>query len=265
MSAKYLMSSLMRHVSTSTHAIATYRVHLVQTKGEFNKKVMMNDKPVVVEFTAAWCRPCRHLYPRLEAGIAKSEIDVDLAKVDLARINPTEEDIGVRCQIDEYDIPALVADFGIRDVPTLIAIKNGKVVDKLTGFYDKDAVTSLINKLKDSNVTENKRPVSTRSSGMTMSEEGLSRAGIEFLKAFEKTKTSDKTLVVLITAEWCQPCKVLMSCIESSPQVKLDKVSQYLLLILTFVSIQLFNILRCSLANWTWMTFQKKYLTSGDD
>ena len=92
MSAKYLMSSLtrhvtrnVRHVSTSTHVMATYQVHLVHTKGEFNKNVMKNDKIVLMEFTAAWCRPCRNLHPKLKAGILKSEIDLDLAKVDLAR------------------------------------------------------------------------------------------------------------------------------------------------------------------------------------
>ena len=81
-----------RHVSTSSHVMAKYSVHLVQTKGEFNKKVMKNDKPVVVEFTAAWCRPCRNLHPKLKAGILKSEIDLDLAKVDLARIKIQNEE-----------------------------------------------------------------------------------------------------------------------------------------------------------------------------
>ena len=102
MSAKFLVSSLsrhvawnVRHVSTSTQVMATYQVHLVQTKGEFNNKVMMNVKPVVVEFTAAWSRPCRNLHPRLEAGILKSKIDVDLAKSDHARIPlQNEEDRG---------------------------------------------------------------------------------------------------------------------------------------------------------------------------
>ena len=81
-----------RHVSTSSHVMVTYQVHLVQTKGEFNKKVMKNDKPVVIEFTAAWSNRCRNLHPKLEAGILKSEIYVDLAKVDLARMKlPTRK------------------------------------------------------------------------------------------------------------------------------------------------------------------------------
>ena len=83
-------------------------------------------------------------HPRLKAGILKSEIDVDLAKVDLARIPlQNEEDRGVRCQLGYYDIAALWTEFGIQDVPTLIAIKNGEVVDKMVGYYDEDAVTSL--------------------------------------------------------------------------------------------------------------------------
>ena len=76
MSAKYLMSSLTRHVtrnarhvSTSSHVMATYQVHLVQTKGEFNKKVMKNDKPVLIEFTAANCSMEQALQePSSEAG-----------------------------------------------------------------------------------------------------------------------------------------------------------------------------------------------------
>ena len=85
MSAKYLISLTRhvarnaRHVFTSTHVMATYHVHLVHTKGEFNKKVMINDKTVVVEFTVAWSKRCRNLHPKLEAGILKSEINVDLA------------------------------------------------------------------------------------------------------------------------------------------------------------------------------------------
>ena len=46
--------------------------------------------------------------------------------------------------LGHYDIAALWTEFGIQDVPTLIAIKTGEVVDKLVRIYDEDAVTSLI-------------------------------------------------------------------------------------------------------------------------
>ena len=61
----------------------------------------------------------------------------------------------MRSQLGQDDIAALVADFGIQEVPTLIAIKNREVVDKLIGFYDKDVVTSLIRKFREKHVTEN--------------------------------------------------------------------------------------------------------------
>ena len=73
MSAKFLMSLVtrhvarnVRHVSTSSHVMATYRV---QTKGEFLDKVTNSDKPVVVNFPAEWFDICRNLLPRIGAGI----------------------------------------------------------------------------------------------------------------------------------------------------------------------------------------------------
>ena len=155
---------------------------------------------------------------------------MDLAKVDLARIPiQNEEDIGVRCQLSDYDIAVLWTELRIQNVPTLIAIKNGEVVDKLVGYYDEDAVKSHINKLRDINVTDNTGPMSTRRHEMSTSQERQSF--VNFLNLKEQNKamamSGVKTVVVLFTAESCQPCKVLMSWIESSPHIALDKVGQY--------------------------------------
>ena len=104
----------------------------------------------------------------------------------------------------------------------MVAIKKGEVVDKLVGIYDEDAVTSLINKLKDSNMTGN---MTSRHETAT-SQERHAGAG---LLAIDKAiaMSYEKTVVILYTAKWCQPCKVLMSWIESSPHIADDKVGQY--------------------------------------
>ena len=135
MSAKSLMSSVsrhvarnVRHVSTSSHVMATYRVHLVESVDEFDK-VMKSDRPVVVDFTAEWCAPCQELLPRLEAAIINAEIEVDLAKVDVSVL------------------PELAAN--LKSVPTLLAVKNGKVLNTLNGLQDGDTLASFIDQLGD--------------------------------------------------------------------------------------------------------------------
>ena len=136
MSAKSLMSSVSRnvarnerHVSTSRHVMATYRVHLVESVDEFEDKVMKSDRPVVVDFTAGWCAPCQELLPMLEAAIVNAEIEVDLAKVDVSVL------------------PELAAN--LKSVPTLLAVKNGKVLNTLNGLQDGDTLISFINQLED--------------------------------------------------------------------------------------------------------------------
>ena len=118
-----------RHVSTSSHVMATYRVHLVESVDEFEDKVMKSDRPVVVDFTAGWCAPCQELLPRLEAAIINAEIEVDLAKVDVSVL------------------PELAAN--LKSVPTLLAVKNGQVLNTLNGLQDGDTLQSFINQLED--------------------------------------------------------------------------------------------------------------------
>ena len=133
--AKNLMSSVTRQVarnvrplSTSRHMMDTYQV---QTEEEFQDKVMNGGKTVVVGFCATWCHLCQDAQPRLVAAIRNAEDKVDLAKVDI------------------HELTDLALELGVRSAPTVIAVKNGQIVDKLTGLQDKDVLASFIKKLRD--------------------------------------------------------------------------------------------------------------------
>ena len=118
-----------RHVNTSS--LVPRASFQVQTEEEFHDKVMKGDKPVVVDFSATWCGPCNLLMPRLEAAIANAETKVDLAKVDID------------------DLSELAMEHGVYAVPTMLAIKNGEIVDKLIGLQDEDVLASFVGKLRD--------------------------------------------------------------------------------------------------------------------
>ena len=92
---------------------------------------MKGDNPVVVDFTANWCGPCKLLMPRLEAAIANAETKVDLAKVNID------------------DLSELAMEHRVYAVPTILAIKNGEIVDKLIGLQDEDVLASFVGKLRD--------------------------------------------------------------------------------------------------------------------
>ncbi|KAJ2951716.1 hypothetical protein O0L34_g13879 [Tuta absoluta] len=112
--------------------ICTSVVHnetiVVKTNEEFVNKVMNNDKPVIVNFHADWCEPCKILTPKLKELIQPLE-NLDLAVVDVE------------------DNPELVHTFEVKAVPAVIAIRNGLIVDKFIGLVDADMITSLIDRM----------------------------------------------------------------------------------------------------------------------
>jgi len=95
--------------------------------GNFDTDVLQSNEPVVVDFWAEWCGPCKMIAPALE------EISTDLAgKIKVAKLN-----------IDEN--PEIAARFGVRSIPTLMIFKNGEVADIKVGAAPKTALASWIN------------------------------------------------------------------------------------------------------------------------
>jgi thioredoxin 1 len=94
--------------------------------GNFDTDVLQSSAPVVVDFWAEWCGPCKMIAPALE------EISAELAgKVTVAKLN-----------IDEN--PEIAARFGVRSIPTLMIFKNGEVADIKVGAAPKTALASWI-------------------------------------------------------------------------------------------------------------------------
>ena len=101
-------------------------MEITLTKTNFEVEVLKSDKPVLVDFWAPWCGPCRMLAPIL-AEIAEEKADT----VKVGKVNVDEE-------------PDLAAQYGISGIPAMLLFKDGKVVATTVGFKPKAEVEAFI-------------------------------------------------------------------------------------------------------------------------
>jgi thioredoxin 1 len=114
--------------STANRSFAMSEYVNEVSDSSFDKDVLQSDRPVLVDFWATWCAPCRMLEPTVAAVAEKYAANARVVKVN----------------VDEN--PSISQRYGIKGIPTLILFKGGKEAERVVGATSKDAISKMIDK-----------------------------------------------------------------------------------------------------------------------
>jgi thioredoxin 1 len=115
--------------STGEKTMASSNVRVICTESSFNSEVIQSTLPVIVHFFAKWAGPCKQLQPSLDA----------LADEYIGKM------VFVNVDVDENE--SLAMEYEVTTVPAVFAIKHGEVVDKFTGYKDKQDLVAVCKKI----------------------------------------------------------------------------------------------------------------------
>ena len=108
------------------------------TDGNFDQMVLKSDQPILIDFWAAWCGPCKALGPVVDevAAAYQGKVRVGKMNVDTSPVTPQR--------------------YGVRGIPTLLIFKNGQVQEQIVGYVGRDVIEKALN--KQVNVVEMPKP-----------------------------------------------------------------------------------------------------------